>query len=965
MRSTHAKGSAHAQLFVSYSRSDQAEASKLIKRLRTLGWTVTWDQDFQTGVNSWLEIRACITDAQKVLVLWSKNTKGVSAWVCAEAAWGTEKLFPIRLDKKACPPGPFLDRHYIDLFSIRMDRFDPSELKKLVDRLPEPENKQTYGARNMPMPPDPCVGREDDIERAVQALSSDKPGSVVVTGGIFVGKTGLCTTVFEDDRLVEKYDMERYYVDLKSARSAEDVFRSIADTLMLPAETFNKLNRISVESNQKLGSDAAAIINYLHEQPTLLFLENFEIPFRADKAKITMFLGYINRISISTWIIAVRGPDVPQIAATMIRLRPLDETSVRKLFLALAGFSERQFEGELDLLNGILKRFTGGLPFRVRLCANAAGLAHIAINEKQDRGKKCEVLRRRFAALGRQDEEIIANAINTPVLEQHSKRLLSLLGCVPDGLARQDVLAMGRLLHDFDGEVALEQLTKSGLAEWSASDDRILISFPVWEVVRKRSPSPADQATLWGYFLALACFGNGIDFGSLEDLQDKLRTEFDNIGEVLLAIFKSSVSSDGLLVAFSQAQNLIRPGARSVNLQVADEIAIFAAVALARFQQFTGYAGSFLRNTEPLAAALQRAEDLKMPLRVAECHRLFGVLRSSEGEFDEALLRYGQARDVYEMLSGYEKKVGIAHCIRNMASTEMKRNEYELARDGLEDAVALYHELEQMRYDGNLPSVGYGGTIYRKEELVKGMAVCQERLAHLDKAEQKLESAGQKYNVALKNFEKIGDFLGQATCYKGFADLDSDIRVGKLQMAHERYQKAIKYFHKVGYMLGEADCLYSLGDLALKMAIKAVDEGHVSDALNRFEESQRFYQQAQHEYEDLKDKHGIGICVSSIVDVKLASGSFDRVDLDELLEGIRKSLWCFDQTKANDDVSYANCYECLADIFKQIGDDDNVKRNKGLAAEHWREAFRPTPTNDMYMRPSFPPIGAMGHRWRK
>jgi len=804
----------------------------------------------------------------------------------------------------------------------------------------------------IPLPPDPCVGREKEMEQLVEALTSDPPRSAIVYGTSMVGKTGLCTSVCEHPRILNKYDMDRYYIDLRTAHTARQMRELIADGLRLPA-------------TDKIYDGIAA---FMEQQPTLLILDNFETPWHTDEQECIRLLHSIVDTNVSVFLLSMRGMTVPQIdEADTLRLGPLTPDDVRNLFFSLTGFSEANFQGEIYELDRLLQKATAGLPFWVRLSARAARVAHDAITAEGRPGTKCALLAKTLIHRdGSDGNAAFASAMQHPLLEEHSKRLLALLGCVPGGLAMQDVLTIGSLLENFDGEIARGRLLESGLAETSVDDVRIILLPLFWEYIRTRHlPSLGDLAGLCGYFLALACAGNEIDRGALGELLFKLRIEFDNIAEVLLTVFDNGIPSEMLQDRFREAQKLIRPDVGAVHLEAPDEIPILAAAALARFQQFTGYAGSFLRNTEPLAAALQRAEDLKKPLRVAECHRLFGVLRSSEGEFDEALLRYGQARDVYEMLSGYEKMVGIAHCIRNMASTEVERNEYELARDGLEEAVALYHEVEQMGYDEKLPSIGYGGTIYRKEEIVKGLAVCQERLAHLDKAEQNLESAGQQYHVALKNFELIGDMLGQATCHKGFADLYSESQISDLRASSERYKRARELFREVGYARGEADCAYSRGDLALKLAAKSAEVHDHNTANERCAKALRLYDVAKQKYDSLKNRHGIANCLVSIVDAQLAMNVLDEKSIETSETDIETALKVYQETQANDQVGFANCHQALADIFRVKGNENKVREHERAAKEHWSTAFSPMTDEEMHDRTSLSPIGAMTYRWRK
>jgi endonuclease G len=95
---------AMADVFVSYSRKDQARALMFAELLRREGWDVWWDEDIRVGKGWGPQIEAALDGAKAVVVLWTKAACA-SRWVIKEAqhALKHRKLFSVRLDECEVP----------------------------------------------------------------------------------------------------------------------------------------------------------------------------------------------------------------------------------------------------------------------------------------------------------------------------------------------------------------------------------------------------------------------------------------------------------------------------------------------------------------------------------------------------------------------------------------------------------------------------------------------------------------------------------------------------------------------------------------------------------------------------------------------------------------------------------------------------------------------------------------------
>jgi TolB-like protein len=102
-------------VFLSYCRSDQAEAARLAAALTAAGLDVWWDHLIEGGAAYAKRIESALESADAVVVLWSARSIE-SDWVLDEAARGRElrKLVPASLDGTPSPLG-FRQYQTVDL----------------------------------------------------------------------------------------------------------------------------------------------------------------------------------------------------------------------------------------------------------------------------------------------------------------------------------------------------------------------------------------------------------------------------------------------------------------------------------------------------------------------------------------------------------------------------------------------------------------------------------------------------------------------------------------------------------------------------------------------------------------------------------------------------------------------------------------------------------------------------------
>lgn len=95
-----------ADIFLSYSREDEARIKGLVSEFEAQGWTVFWDRRIPAGETWRTYIGAALQDARCIVVAWSKSSVE-SQWVTEEADEGKARkvLVPVLLDQVPAPRG--------------------------------------------------------------------------------------------------------------------------------------------------------------------------------------------------------------------------------------------------------------------------------------------------------------------------------------------------------------------------------------------------------------------------------------------------------------------------------------------------------------------------------------------------------------------------------------------------------------------------------------------------------------------------------------------------------------------------------------------------------------------------------------------------------------------------------------------------------------------------------------------
>jgi len=146
-------------VFLSYCRSDQADAARLAAALTAAGLDVWWDHLIEGGAAFARRIESALEGADAVVVLWSARSIE-SDWVLDEAARGRDlrKLVPASLDGTPSPLG-FRQYQTVDLVRWR-EGGDEAPLQALVRAVSAMgAGAKTDGLRSAPHNPEPMPAR--------------------------------------------------------------------------------------------------------------------------------------------------------------------------------------------------------------------------------------------------------------------------------------------------------------------------------------------------------------------------------------------------------------------------------------------------------------------------------------------------------------------------------------------------------------------------------------------------------------------------------------------------------------------------------------------------------------------------------------------------------------------------------------------------------------------------------------
>ncbi len=557
------------------------------------------------------------------------------------------------------------------------DQLEVALLQALLEGRPDcAETVMAGGAGGLPVAPD-LVGRDDEVASLAGAWLASPPQPVAVLGAPGIGKSAVCLAALHDGRVAERFGERRWFVRCDGAASAGALRSGLAAELGVTAEG--------------LAGTQGRVCAALGERPGMVVLDNFETPWTADPLPVEELLRTIAAIPQVGVAITSRGTARPAGLrwADFAMVSPLPLAEARRLFLAVAGPAFAA-DPRLDELLAQLD----GVPLAVQLMGYAAQGQPLGEVAERWQTERTEML----ARLGGASRELsvavsMEASITAPLMTAPGRRLLSLLGVLPDGIDREDLAVLlpgGRL-------AAAAVLRQLGLAY--GEGDRLRTLAPVREhVAAAHLPEPADLDRAVGHYARLAATA-GVQVGRSEGAWAAARLQAD-IGNI--AAMLARAAADGPI----------------------DELAD-GFYGLARYWRYSGFTQPALAKIAEQAIAAHGTA-----FQQAQTWRALGDIALARSDHDASRAQYERALPLYQQVGDV---LGEANYIRRLGDIAFARSDHDGARAQCEKALSLYGRLGD----------------------VLGEANCITRLGDVDLARSDHDGARAHYERALGLYQAI------------------------------------------------------------------------------------------------------------------------------------------------------------------------------------------------------------------
>ena len=510
-------------------------------------------------------------------------------------------------------------------------------LQALLETRPPDGPPAAAGRGRLPARPD-LVGRDGEVAALVQAWLAVPPEPVAVLGAPGIGKSTICLAALHDGQVRERFGDRRWFIRCDGATSAGALLSGLAAEL-------------GVTGDGSPGGAAERVCAVLGAGLAVLVLDNFETPWTADPLPVEELLRMIAAVPQAAVALTSRGTGRP--AGLRWRdfamLSPLPLADARRLFLAVAGPGLAADPRLDELVAGL-----DGVPLAVELMAYAAqGQPDLGEVAQRWRAERTGMLARMGGARRELSVAVSVEAsVTAPLMTAPALRLLSLLGVLPDGVARDDLA----VLLPEDGLAAAAVLRQLGLA--FGEGDRLRTLAPVREhIAVAHPPYPGDLDQVVSHYAQLAAVtGDQVGGRGGARAATRLQAETGNIGAML-----ERAAAAGRI----------------------DELA-GSLYGLAEYWRHTGF-------TQPaLVEVAERAiEAHGTPFQQAQIWKAFGDLAYYRSDHDGARARYEQALPLYRQVGDV---LGEANCIRRLGDIALARSDLDGARARYEQALPLYQQ---------------------------------------------------------------------------------------------------------------------------------------------------------------------------------------------------------------------------------------------------------------------------------
>jgi tetratricopeptide (TPR) repeat protein len=642
----------------------------------------------------------------------------------------------------------------------------PPRAKPPVDRTVQP------AAPSLRIPPrPPCYGRKALIDRLANAIAGDSSKPIPILGGPALGKTTVAIATLYDLRIIRKVGDRRYFANCNGARSRADLVAKIGQALGVAHSPYPE----------------DVVLATLASEPAMLVLDDADASLDADRDEVGDLLARLATVDGLALLVVFRGAQKPMRLDwhEPIHVLPLEPHEAREAFLCVAGTEHANDAFLASLLEAV-----GYVPYSVMMLGNLAQ-AEPDLDGlwTRWRTKRMEVLRSRWVS--EEYQKMVASfevSISAPCMDKAARRLLSILGMLPDGISPQEVAQVFPDLGD-------AHITLRRLALVFPREPRLrlhgLLREHVWE---SYPPDTDDRRRTIEYYANLAVQDEAGFGGKASDQAvSRFVANLGNIETVIQAALHSDQEPLALEAAAALAAFIFLTGAGSRELvAAAEELQTFMnpnsrARLLRNCADLQRRHGNRERACEMYEVAQGFFYHVGNMDGAADCIKKIADLEREAGKLQRAANRYQAA---FDMQKERANLVGQAGCVAGLADIATARETYFEARNLFEEGFQYYCQADNHA----------------------GMAYCRTRLGYIALAQDQSEEARTDFEQAIRSAGKAHDLLIEASALQGLGM--AELECSRLDLAEERFQKALPFFQRVDDTFGIAGCLRGLGDVA-------------------------------------------------------------------------------------------------------------------------------------------------------
>ncbi|KAJ7181035.1 hypothetical protein C8R46DRAFT_1187272 [Mycena filopes] len=366
----------------------------------------------------------------------------------------------------------------------------------------------------LPSKPKIFHGRELELQQILKVLAQEAP-RIAILGAGGMGKTSLARTALHHSDTCSKFQA-RFFVSAEAATTAVELAALIGLHLNLePGPNLIK-----------------PVVRYFARQTSscLLILDNLETPWEPleSRSAVEEFISLLADVNHLALIITMRGAERPgKVQWTHPFLKPLEPVSHDA---ALQIFEDITDDSHLSDEKSQLLQFTENIPLALDLMAHLVdyeGLSNVLARWRTEKTSLLSVGNDRTSNM----DVSITLSLSSPRITPHSRKLLSLLSILPDGLSEAELVQSNLPIHDI--LTCKSVLIATSLA-YKDNKGRLRSLVPIREHVRQFSPpSEALVKSLRKLFHNLLALYNKYNDSRLSSVLPQITANLANLDEVL------------------------------------------------------------------------------------------------------------------------------------------------------------------------------------------------------------------------------------------------------------------------------------------------------------------------------------------------------------------------------------------------------------------------------------------------